>query len=84
MAHLAPLLERILADESLPELARELFASQAEEYAQPQVQIADIEAKLGAWQRGNEYSKRLNTIPGVGPIGAALLIMKTPAPELFR
>jgi transposase len=84
MAHLAPLLERVLADETLPELARELFASQADEYAQLQAQIADIEARLGAWQRANEYSKRLNTIPGVGPIGAALLIMKTPAPELFR
>ena len=23
-------------------------------------------------------------IPGIGPIGAAMLIMKTPAPELFR
>jgi transposase len=30
MAHLAPLLERTQADESLPALARELFAMQAE------------------------------------------------------
>src|SRR5271166_2224074 len=35
-AHLASLLERIQADESLPALARELFAAQAEEYAQLQ------------------------------------------------
>ena len=33
-AHLGPLLERIQADENLPGLARELFAAQAEEYAQ--------------------------------------------------
>src|SRR3979411_127113 len=33
-AHLAPLLERLRADESVPVLARELFAAQAEEYAQ--------------------------------------------------
>ena len=34
MANLDPLLERIQADESVPDLARELFALQAEEYAQ--------------------------------------------------
>src|ERR1700681_3302103 len=36
MAHLDPLLERIQADESLPIVARELFALQAKEYAQLQ------------------------------------------------
>ena len=36
MAHLVPLLERIYADESLPALARELFAAQAREYVQLQ------------------------------------------------
>ena len=43
-----------------------------------------MEAKLKAWQRNDERSIRLNTIPGIGPIGSALLIMKTPAPELFK
>jgi transposase len=37
-----------------------------------------------AWHRANECSRRLAQIPGVGPIGAALLMMKTPAPEAFR
>jgi len=84
MAHLDPLLERIQADESLPVLARELFAVQAEEYAQLQAQIAEVDAKLMAWHKADECSRRLAKIPGVGPIGAALLMMKTPAPELFR
>ena len=83
-AHLDPLLERIQADESLPALARELFAAQAEEYAQLQAQIDEIDAKLMAWHKADECSRRLAKIPGVGPIGAALLMMKTPAPELFR
>ena len=43
-----------------------------------------MEAKLKAWQRNDERSIRLNTIPGIGPIGSALLIMKTPVPELFQ
>jgi hypothetical protein len=63
MAHLAPLLERIQADETLPALARELFASQAEEYAQLQAQIDDVEAKFTAWHRADECSRRLAKIP---------------------
>ena len=84
MAHLGPLLERIQADESLPGLARELFAAQAKEYAQLQAQIDEVDAKLMAWHRADECSQRLAKIPGVGPIGAVLLKMKTPEPELFR
>jgi transposase len=58
--------------------------SQAEEYAQLEKKIADVEAKVNAWHRNDERSIRLNTIPGIGPIGSALLTMKTPAPELFK
>jgi transposase len=41
MAHLVPLLERIEADQSLPAMARELFAIQAKEYAQLQARIGE-------------------------------------------
>lgn len=82
-AHLVPLIERIQADESLPDLAKELFAMQASEYMQLQAQIDEVDTKLMAWQRADECSQRLVKIPGVGPIGAALLKMKTPDPTLF-
>ena len=84
MAHLDLLLDRIQADESVPVLARELFAAQATEYAQLQAQIAEVDAKLMAWHKADECNRRLAKIPGVGPIGAALLMMKTPTPEMFR
>ncbi len=84
MAHLVPLLERIQADETLPALARELFASQAGEYAQLQAQIGEVEAKLTAWHRADECSRRLAKIPGIGPIGAVLLRMKAPDPAQFQ
>ena len=84
LAYIPLLIERIQADETVPELARELFGSQAEEYAQLEEKIGDVDAKLKAWQRTDERSKRLKTIPGIGPICAALLIMKTPVPELFQ
>ena len=83
-AHLDPLLERIQADESLPALARELFAAQAKEYTQLQAQIDEVDARLMGWHRADECSRRLAKIPGVGPIGAVLLKMKTPEAELFR
>jgi transposase len=84
MTHLAPLLERIAADESLPVLARELFAIHAREYAQLQAQVDEVDVKLTSWHRADECSRRLVKIPGVGPIGAVLLTMKTPDPALFQ
>jgi transposase len=83
-AKLEPLLLRLSTDESLPDLARELFAVQAEEYAQLQAKIAAVDAKLMAWQRANATSRRLTRIPGVGPVIASLLVMKTPDPHAFR
>ena len=84
IAHLVPLLDRIAADESVPVLARELFAIQATEYGQLQAQIDKLDTKLTAWHRADECSRRLVKIPSVGPIGAALLRMKTPDPAQFK
>ena len=84
LARLVPLIERFQADESLPASSRELFAIQAKEYAQLQAQIAEVDARLMARHRADECSQRLAKIPGVGPIGAMLLRVKTPEPELFR
>lgn len=79
-----PLLERIAADETLPQLARELFALHGAEYVQLQARLEEVDAKLMSWHRADECSRRLAQIPGVGPIGASLLMMKTPTPEGFR
>src|SRR5689334_18459072 len=84
LAHVPGLLRRVQADETLPPLARELFVLHAAEYEQVQAKIAAVEIKLLAWHRADERSRRLAQIPGVGPIGARLLTMKTPAPEAFR
>src|SRR6202011_3571406 len=37
-----------------------------------------------AWHKADECSRRLANTPGIGPIGATLLLLKTPAPEMFR
>jgi transposase len=78
-----PLLERIAQDQAVPAMARELFAFQGRDYVRLQTELKAIEARLMAWHRGNAISRRLARIPGIGPIGATALVMKTPDPGLF-
>jgi transposase len=77
------LLERIAAAQDLPELARELFAELGCERARMEAELKLIDAKLMAWHRACEASRRLAQIPGVGPIGAVMLVTKTPDPKRF-
>src|SRR5947208_2873001 len=79
-----PLLARITADESLPALARELFAVLGAEYHELKLKLRKIEAQLLAWHRQNELGRRLAEIPSVGPIGTALMVMKVANPRAFR
>ena len=78
------LLLRIAEDESVPALARELFAGLGRDHARLAEELKAIEKKLMLWHRGSAMSRNLAEIPGVGPIGAVLLTMKTPDPKLFR
>jgi len=78
-----PLLAEIAQDETVPALARELLAFQGRDYARLQIELKAIEVKLRAWHRANADSRRLATIPGIGPVGATSLVMKTPDPRAF-
>ena len=79
-----PLLARIAAHETLPALAKELFAEQAEDYVRLKLKLGKIDARLMAWHRENELSRRLVEVPTIGPVGASLLAMKVPDPMAFR
>ena len=81
---IGPLLARIAVSTDLPKLAKELFAAYGREYAQLERQILNMEAKLMAWHKDNELSRRLVEIPSIGPIGATLLAMKVTNPHAFR
>lgn len=78
------LIRQVLSDDTLPELARDLFRFQAKEYSAVEARLEEIESRLMKWHRQNEVSRRIATIPGIGPIGAAMLSMKTPPAESFR
>jgi transposase len=77
------LLAEIAQDENVPVPARQLFALQGREFVQLQTELKAIEARLRAWHRANADSRRLAEIPGIGPVGAPELIMKTPDPHVF-
>ena len=78
------LLESIAVDETVPELAREIFAELAAQLDALERRIRLLEAQIKAWHRTNELSQRLAAIPGIGPIGATALAMKVADPTVFR
>ena len=61
-----------------------MFALQAGELAQLQARLDEVDAELTAWRRGDGLARRLEKIPSVGPIGSAMLAMKTPDPHSFK
>jgi transposase len=79
-----PLLARIAAAGEVPELAKQMFAMLAAEYAQVTSRVRELEARLRAWQQHNELSRRLAEVPSIGPVCAALMVMKVADPGAFR
>src|SRR5260221_6314049 len=72
----AELLE-IIADEHddrIPSAARFSLDVLARQYAVVRAQIVAIEKRIHAWHRSSEESRRLEEIPGVGPIVATALV----------
>jgi transposase len=84
LSHIGPLLEDLRKDETVPALARDLFAENADEYAALQTRIEKIDARLRDWHKGNEVARRLIAVPTIGTMIASLMVMKTPDPTAFR
>jgi transposase len=84
LTHLEPLLARIEADDTVPRLARDLFAVLAGQYRHVSAQIREIEARLLEHHRASPQSRRLAEIPSVGPVIAATLAAKVADPARFR
>jgi transposase len=66
----------LLADKGteLPELARRMLAVLADQLRDVAARVMVVEAELLAWHRANDVSRRLATIPGVGPITASAIV----------
>lgn len=58
----------------LPSLAKEALLGLADEIEAIERRAGEIEAAILAWHKGNEASRRLATVPGIGPITASAII----------
>src|SRR5262245_37482059 len=68
---------KIIADENdgrIPAAARFSLDVLARQYAEVKAEIVTIEKRIHAWHRSSEESRRLEEIPGVGPIVATALV----------
>ena len=69
---------------TMPALARQAPRGLAAEQETLGERIEAIEAAILTWHKGNEASRRLATIPGIGPITASAPVAGIPDPTRFR
>ena len=82
--------ERLLAllgaegDNRLPALAAEMLGVLAEQLRETAAGVSEVEIKLLAWHRANPASRRLESIPGIGPITASAIVATVGDPRQFQ
>jgi transposase len=72
------------SDKRLPEVVRSCVTALGRQLLNLKQQILDFDRMIMAWHRSNETSKRLNCIPGVGPLLATALVVSVADPKTFR
>ena len=70
------LIDMIVAgeDERITEVTRRAMMPLVEQYHLLKKQILDLDRQVMAWHRSSDVSKRLATIPGIGPLTASALV----------
>jgi transposase len=76
LRHLASYIPEILedAENGLAGMSRELFARLLEHLRHLDTQVLALEAQIKAWHREDAASRRLEQIPGIGPLTASALV----------
>ena len=57
----------------IPSLARRALLAVVDQLREAHETVAAMERQFYAWHRSNELSRRLETIPGIGPITASAI-----------
>jgi transposase len=70
--HIPDILED--AENGLSGMSRELFARLLEHFRHLDAQVQALEAQIKAWHREDAASRRLEQIPGIGPLTASALV----------
>lgn len=69
---------------SLPELARSAIRELIGQLEEVDEQLRSAETDIVAWFRSDAASRRLLTIPGIGPITASAITVAVRDPTIFR
>jgi transposase len=83
VAMLGDLLEQEEMASSLPEAARAMFRLMLDLLAGLDGKIADLDTEIARRAREDEVSRRLMTVPGIGPISATAIAALAPPAETF-
>ena len=70
--------------ERVPDVVRTCLAALGSQLLRLKKQISDFDPMIMAWHRSNQTSKRLNCIPGVGPLLATALVASVADPKTFH
>jgi transposase len=73
-----------VSDKRLPEIARACVAALGAQLQTLKTQILQFDRMIVAWHRSCEASRRLDDIPGVGPVLATALVASVADPKVFR
>ena len=71
-------------DERIPPLARSSLKALAVQLLSLQRELVVGEQRIHGWHQGSEVSRRLESIPGIGPITASALAATITDPSLFK
>src|SRR6202171_4181206 len=72
------------SDKRVPDVARASLAALGVQLRALKAQILEFDRRIMVWHRSNETSKRLDDIPGVGPVLATALVASIANPKAFR
>ena len=72
------------SDKRLPDIARTCLTALGAQLRLLKAQVLEFDRRIMAWHRSNETSKRLDEIPGVGPMLATALVASVADPRAFR
>jgi transposase len=70
-------------DKRLPPAAEECLRALQTQLVLVKRQILEADRRILAWHRSNELSRRLEAIPGIGPLIATALVASIPDPYAF-
>jgi transposase len=71
-------------ENGLPELSRELFSRLFSHFRELDRQVKELDTQLQAWHREDAASRRLQMIPGVGPLTASALVASVSDAKTFK